>query len=229
FADATALTAHTRHLPGSTGSQCYNCHMPFTSYGLLKALRSHQVDSPSVAVSLETGRPNACNQCHLDKTLAWSAENLEDWYGLPAPVLGDVERGVPASVIWLLSGDAGQRALMAWSLGWEPARQASGSHWMAPFLTQLLVDPYDAVRIIAGRSLSTQPGFEDFDYDATAAPGELIEAAQRARGVWAALPPPADQAADAWALLYDPQGVLPEDVFVDLLARRDDRVVILAE
>jgi len=229
FADAGALAAHTRHAPESSGSQCYNCHMPYTSYGLLKALRSHQVDSPSVAVSLETGRPNACNQCHLDKTLAWSAGRLEDWYGMPAPALGEVERGVPASLIWLLSGDAGQRALMAWSLGWEPARQASGTHWMAPFLAQLLVDPYDAVRIVAGRSLSTQPGFEDFDYDATADPGTRLAAARRARGIWAALPPPADRAADAWALLDDPQGVLPEDVFAGLLARRDDRVVILAE
>lgn len=229
FAETAALTAHTRHLPGSTGSQCYNCHMPYTSYGLLKALRSHQVDSPSVSVSLATGRPNACNQCHLDQTLAWTSRHLGDWYGQPLADLGDVERAVPASLIWLLSGDAGQRALMAWSLGWEPARQASGSHWMAPFLAQLLVDPYDAVRIVAGRSLATQPGFEDFDYDATAAPGELVETARRVHGIWAALPPPVGQAADAWALLDDPQGLLEDDVFAALLARRDDRVVILAE
>src|SRR5438445_10838179 len=26
------LTAHTKHAAGSTGSSCYNCHMPYTTY-----------------------------------------------------------------------------------------------------------------------------------------------------------------------------------------------------
>ena len=30
------LTAHTRHGAESSGSSCYNCHMPYTSYGLLE-------------------------------------------------------------------------------------------------------------------------------------------------------------------------------------------------
>ncbi|MCA9691844.1 MAG: hypothetical protein KC636_19745, partial [Myxococcales bacterium] len=62
FAD---VAAHTRHAPDSQGSACVNCHMPYTTYGLLRALRSHLVDSPTVRVSLESGRPNACNLCHL--------------------------------------------------------------------------------------------------------------------------------------------------------------------
>ena len=42
---------------------------------------------PSVQATLETGRPNACNLCHLDKTLAWTAEYLERWYRIPRPAL----------------------------------------------------------------------------------------------------------------------------------------------
>ena len=49
------VTAHTNHAGGSTGSSCYNCHMPYTTYGLLKTIRSHTVSSPSVAESVETG------------------------------------------------------------------------------------------------------------------------------------------------------------------------------
>ena len=64
---AAGLTSHTHHRADSEGSRCYNCHMPHTTYGLLKAIRSHTIDSPNVAVDLETGRPNACNLCHLDK------------------------------------------------------------------------------------------------------------------------------------------------------------------
>ncbi|HQU45192.1 MAG TPA: cytochrome c3 family protein, partial [Pirellulales bacterium] len=78
------LAAHTHHLAGSTGSQCYNCHMPHTTYGLFKAIRSHQISSPGVATTVATGRPTACNLCHLDQTLSWSAENLSAWYGQPA-------------------------------------------------------------------------------------------------------------------------------------------------
>ncbi len=76
-ATAESLTAHTGHQAASEGSACYNCHMPYTTYGLLKTIRSHTVSSPSVAESQESGRPNACNLCHLDKSLAWTAEALE--------------------------------------------------------------------------------------------------------------------------------------------------------
>ena len=34
------------------------------------------IESPDVATTLKTGRPNACNLCHLDKTLDWTAEHL---------------------------------------------------------------------------------------------------------------------------------------------------------
>ncbi len=76
-ATTASLTTHTKHQPGSEGSACYNCHMPYTTYGLLKTIRSHTVSSPSVAESVESGRPNACNLCHLDKSLAWTAAALE--------------------------------------------------------------------------------------------------------------------------------------------------------
>ena len=48
---AANLTAHTQHEADSAGSSCYNCHMPYTTYGLLKTIRSHQIGSPSVAAT----------------------------------------------------------------------------------------------------------------------------------------------------------------------------------
>jgi cytochrome c552/cytochrome c554/c'-like protein len=152
-------TEHTRHRADSAGSSCYNCHMPYTTYGLLKTIRSHQISNPSVKATLETGRPNACNLCHLDKTLAWTAEYLEQWYRTPKPTLNDDERSVAASVLTLLKGDAGQRAIVAQSMGWGPAQQASGAGWIAPYLALMEKDPYDAVRHIAARSLKTLPPF----------------------------------------------------------------------
>ena len=51
------LTAHTHHGSESSGSLCYNCHMPYTSYGLLRAIRSHQIDRPTVVSALQAKRP----------------------------------------------------------------------------------------------------------------------------------------------------------------------------
>jgi len=150
---------HTRHRAGSAGSSCYNCHMPYTTYGLLKTIRSHQVSSPSVQATLDTGRPNACNLCHLDKTLAWTAEYLDKWYGATPPRLGDDEHSVAASLLWLLKGDAGQRAIVAQSMGWAPAQQTSGAGWLMPYLALTARDSYDAVRYIAARSQRTLPPF----------------------------------------------------------------------
>jgi hypothetical protein len=155
-------TNHSHHRADSSGSSCYNCHMPYTTYGLLNTIRSHQISSPSVRASLDTGRPNACNLCHLDKTLAWTADALTRWFGSGRPALGDDEQRVAASLLWLLRGDAGQRAIVAQSMGWAPAQQAlpaSSRGWLQPYLALLQKDSYDAVRYIASRSLKSLPAF----------------------------------------------------------------------
>jgi formate-dependent nitrite reductase cytochrome c552 subunit len=159
------LEQHTHHRADSAGSSCYNCHMPHTTYGLLKTIRSHQISNPSVQASLDTGRPNACNLCHLDKTLAWTADAINQWYGTPKPALDDDQRHVAASLLWLLRGDAGQRAIIAQSMGWSAAQQATsspgspGPGWLPPYLALLEKDQYDAVRYIASRSRQTLPEF----------------------------------------------------------------------
>jgi hypothetical protein len=150
---------HSHHGAESAGSSCVECHMPHTTYGLLKTIRSHQISSPSVAATVATGRPNACNLCHLDKTLAWTADFLERWYRVRKPSLDADEQSVAGSVLWLLKGDAGQRAIVAQAMGRLPAQLASGSTWLAPYLALTQKDRYDAVRIIATRSLKTLPAF----------------------------------------------------------------------
>ncbi len=153
--------SHTHHTVGSSGSSCYNCHMPHTTYGLLKAIRSHTITSPNVGKDIAAGRPNACNLCHLDKTMKWTAENLENWYQIKPPELDKDQREIAASLLWMLKGDAAQRALVAWSMGWPVAQAVSGTNWQMPFLAQLLDDPYLAIRYIARRSLRSLEGLAD--------------------------------------------------------------------
>jgi hypothetical protein len=221
------VTSHTNHAASSTGSDCYNCHMPYTSYGLLRALRSHQISSPTVVESVDAGRPNACNLCHLDKTLQWTAAYLEKWYGPPGATLSEDQQTIAASLLWLLRGDAGQRALVAWSLGWPPAQAASGTSWMGVFAAQLLEDPYDAVRFIASRSLGSLPGFADFDYDFVVPPSERFAATVRALETWRRVRK-ADSRTDA-QLLFESDGSPNVDLITRLLRQRNDRRVVLRE
>ena len=107
------LTARTHHAADSSGSLCYNCHMPHTSYALYKGIRDHSISIPSVTSIRSNSRPNACNLCHLDKTLEWTARNLANWRGesdeqirKDLNLLTDDERSVAASVLYLLRGDA---------------------------------------------------------------------------------------------------------------------------
>jgi hypothetical protein len=225
FAAPAALQAHTRHAPSSAGSRCYDCHMPHTSVGLMKASRSHQVTSPDVAVELATGRPNACNLCHLDRTLQWTAEQLQAGWGVAPPALDDDQRTVAAGARWLLTGDAGLRLLAAWSFGWAPARATAGEGWMAPYLGRVLDDPYYVVRFAAARSLRSighGDALADFDFladPAVARPfGEAV--ARRWAQDWRGAANP--------ALLLGDRG-LDEAAFARLYARRDDRKVYIAE
>jgi len=214
------LAEHTHHAADSAGSQCANCHMPHTTYGLLKAIRSHQIEVPRAAVALETGRPNACNLCHLDRSLRWTADRLADWYGheRPGPFAdGDLET-VPAAAVWMLSGDAGQRALVAWGMGWKEARTASGSDWQEPLLAELLDDPYDAVRFIAERTLRGYPAGATLDYDFVGPRPQRAAARRQVLADWGDRPTPPAAG----------RTVAPEAI-ERLLRRRDDRPLMLLE
>ncbi len=221
FTKPDVLAAHTHHTPGSSGSNCYNCHMPHTSYGLLKGIRSHQIDSPSVKNSLETGRPNACNLCHLDKTLSWTSENLSAWYSQPTPRLEPDQQTTAASLLWLLKGDAGQRALIASAYGREEARKVSGTDWMPPFLSQLQVDPYHAVQVIANKALRTIEGYEQIPrYPHTPkARDTALQIFQNRQSLSPGNP----------ALLLNPDGSPRQEEINRLLNMRDDTPVFLSE
>ncbi|MEP6975841.1 MAG: C cytochrome precursor, partial [Spartobacteria bacterium] len=225
---ATRLTSHTHHDANSSGSSCYNCHMPHTTFGLLHAMRSHQVSSPNVRESLEHGRPNACNLCHLDQTISWTANKLHDWFQQPVPEMTDDAKTISAAVQWLVKGDAGQRALLAWGMGWKPAQDISGRDWLYPFLTYSLLDPYAAVRFDAWKSLQTLPGFADFKFTYTAEADALDEAVKQSYQKWWNELRPANPSFDPKTAL-EPDGRFQEAVFSRLRRERDETPIVLAE
>ncbi|MBI1312112.1 ammonia-forming cytochrome c nitrite reductase subunit c552 [bacterium] len=220
------VTSHTHHAVESSGSDCMNCHMPYTTYGLLKAIRSHQISSPQVTATLQTGRPLACNQCHLDRTLQWSAGHLADWFGHELPELSPERKKIADSVLQALAGDAGQRALAAWSFGWPVAQATSGTDWMVPSLLTLMGDPYDAVRQIAERSLSTLPSQPERSYEFTATAETRTRELSRLLELWENADPVRTPNP---AVLIGPAGGLQGGVVNELLQARDHRPVRLLE
>lgn len=222
------IARHTRHAPASTGSRCYNCHMPYTTYGLLKTIRSHTVSSPSVAETTGGGRPNACSLCHVDKTLAWTATALEQWYGQTPPALTPDQAAVSSTVLMALTGDAGQRVIAAEALRWGPAQQASGTWWMVPVLAQLLDDPYDAVRYSAGRALRSLPAFEGFAFDFVAGPRERRQRQLAAMRVWDGATGDR-RGRDGAAVLLHSDGTLQVEQMLRLVRQRNNRRVLLRE
>jgi hypothetical protein len=227
FADN--IPEHTRHASYSSGSRCYNCHMPHSSYGLMRAIRSHQITSPTVRESIDHGRPNACNLCHLDETLAWTAGKLNEWYGHDIPALEQDDHELSAGAKWILKGDAGQRALIVWAMGWGPAKRASGSEWFYPYLIVELDDPYAAVRFVSWKSLKSLPGFYDFSFDYTITEDAKQKAAcDRAYRIWW------QKVRDSRTVYQEktglePSGAFRQDIFQRLLNERDNRDVYLIE
>ncbi len=163
---------HTHHAPGSPGSACVACHMPKTSYALRYAIRSHRIDVPRA----DSARPNACNLCHLDRSRAWAAAELERLWGVGA--LGvDPRDETPASARGLLAADAAERVIWADAFGDPAAAQTSGSDWEAPVLRAATRDPYAVIRFVAARSLRRYPARAT----RALAGGEAIDALVRSR------------------------------------------------
>ena len=71
--------AHHRHSVTSTGSACVECHMPSQVYMGVDARRDHSMRIPRPDISLSIGSPNACTQCHKDKSDAWAYDALQTW------------------------------------------------------------------------------------------------------------------------------------------------------
>jgi hypothetical protein len=190
--------------------------MPRTSYGLLKTLHSHKISVPSVAETSLVGRPNACNLCHLDKSLGWTAGELKRLYDIESPELSDDFKSVELSLLLGVRGDAGQRAVIAAAIDWPAAQRVSDHGFLTPLLGVLMDDPYDAVRYIAGRALESLPDVDasSLDYDAVPRPDTR--------------PPFAPRAARLSTLTHQQADRVQQQIH-RLLPSRDHRAVMLLE
>jgi Cytochrome c552 len=176
LASPAAARAHARHGPGVT---CLDCHMPKIVVGVSAMVRSHRISSPADPVMLAAAAPNACNLCHLDRSIAWTVRALaRGWGARLAPddgwrlaYGGSLDR--PLGPAWLASASHTARVTAAAAYARSPGRRAA-----LPRLIERLDDPVAYYRMFMrfaiddalGRALGSD------EYDPVAAPA--VRAAQ---------------------------------------------------
>jgi hypothetical protein len=148
-----AVAKHTKHQADSAGSSCYACHMPKVVYGVQTFHPTHQISVPRPEMTAEKGVPNACSQCHVDRSLNWaittSKEMWPEYYNdAKASNLPEFDR--PESIRGLFAGDALTRAMMADALLRHGSSDAAASFLLEAYAT----DNYPIVRYFAANALA---------------------------------------------------------------------------
>jgi len=87
------VSGHHFHKPDSSGASCRDCHMPERTYMVVDPRRDHSIRIPRPDLSDKLGTPNACIQCHKDKSNRWATDYVIKWYGkdfVERPQYGEV-------------------------------------------------------------------------------------------------------------------------------------------
>jgi predicted CXXCH cytochrome family protein len=153
--DRAAQAAHSKHADAATSPRCYDCHMPRVVYGVMTFHPSHEITVPAPQLTAALGVPNACNQCHMDKSVNWAIGQTRrlwpDRYrdsSLDRDSAFDLPEGPRA----LLMGDAVMRALAADALAGNGPMKPDPA-WATPYLVEAFADNYPIVRFFAANGL----------------------------------------------------------------------------
>jgi tetratricopeptide (TPR) repeat protein len=156
-----ALPKHHFHQVDSAGAECVNCHMPARTYMLIDPRRDHSLRIPRPDLSAKFGVPNACTNCHTDKSSQWAARAVAKWYGYPltgfqrfADALHDAFEGAPDArhLLTDLIADRGQPAIarataLSMLTAWSPSPDQ-------PPITATISDDSALVRRATARALA---------------------------------------------------------------------------
>lgn len=156
---------HSRHAPAS--ATCLDCHMPRIVQGVSAFVRSHRISTPANPVMLGDTGVNACNLCHLDRSVGWTAQQL----GVPG-----ITDDRPAGDAWLASPLGAIRITAAHAY----ARQGKTA---VPHLLPVLDDPIAYYRMWTLLAIETALGrrLTRAEYDPLAAPATRARQLARLR------------------------------------------------
>lgn len=143
LAEPDAQRAHAGHLAGATATAtCLDCHMPKLVMGIDRVVRTHRISSPTNPAIVATGGINACNLCHVDRSLRWTLDELRERYDVTLRATrGDPDQ--PMGERWLASKDAALRLLAADALARSPIARLA----LPSLKKQQVHDPLPHVRM----------------------------------------------------------------------------------
>jgi predicted CXXCH cytochrome family protein len=107
--DRYAAATHHRHEGANPALTCASCHMPVRTYMVVDRRHDHSFRIPRPDMSAKLGTPNACNDCHGDKSSEWAASDIERWHGPNRKGFQNYAEAFRAA--W--TGGAGAAALLA--------------------------------------------------------------------------------------------------------------------
>ncbi len=118
-----------------SGGECVNCHMPQTAYMQRHWRHDHGFIIPDPLLTKKFNIPNACNRCHQDKSVDWSVEYCEKWYG------AKMNRPTRTRAEWIARAQQGDPAARGGLL--ELLQREESPYWraalvglLAPWATQ---------------------------------------------------------------------------------------------
>ena len=139
-ADAAAHAGH----PAGVKVSCLDCHMPRIVHGLSSTTRSHRISSPTDPRMIESDQPNACNLCHLDRSIRWTLDAIASkWGKRPAMGPGFAPSAEPLGRVWLHHKEAVIRQVAAAAYARLPLGKAAFAE-----VLPILNDPSPPARML---------------------------------------------------------------------------------
>ncbi len=122
-------------VPVGEGALCKTCHMPGNYYMGVDFRRDHSFRIPRPDLSIKYNVPNACNDCHADKSFQWSEDYIKKYYGerkkfTYASVLADgylQKENADTSLIRLIKNDLYPEMVRATALSYLSAYNSSAA------------------------------------------------------------------------------------------------------
>lgn len=156
---------HHFHKTGTQGASCAECHMPPKTYMEVDPRHDHSMRIPRPDLSVEIGAPNACNNCHQDKSPEWAAKQVNKWYG-DKPIKGFQSYAVALNAARQgLPGAGNKLAALIRDTETPDISRATALTHISPYLSSTtadvfavgLTDPSPVVRVAALNVIENMP------------------------------------------------------------------------
>jgi tetratricopeptide (TPR) repeat protein len=136
------------------GALCKTCHMPGRYYMGVDFRRDHSFRIPRPDLTTELGTPNACNDCHADKSAEWAQEYITKFYGEKKKYhysttfadAHDLKEGADAKLIKIIEDDLYPEIVRASAVQYLAGYQNEKSYNV---IKKMLNEPEQIVRISA--------------------------------------------------------------------------------